>query len=259
MKKLLLPLIIAFIFFNCTEKKQAVIHNDLLFDNLKGPVEKAEELPFTLDSAGKTGALDSCCISVLEYDDKGYRTKQVYKDAGGREKSGQIYTGRFSNGHVKEIRFIVDGVVVNILSGTLTEDGRYSKSHIHDTSGKLISFYDSVELNDDGKIIVMKGFSVDSVLQRTIINNYEKQIWVGGMVKDSSGKEILSTKIKLNEKLNPAEITQVAFMNGKTTTTITRHIYTGYDEHDNWVHCTETDENGKPKRILKRRITYRKK
>lgn len=259
MKKLLPPLLTAFIFFNCTEKKQAVIHNDLFFDNLKGPVEKAEELPFTLDSAGKTGAMDSCCISILEYDNKGYRTKQVEQDRDKRIKSGQIYTGRFANGHVKEIKFMLDGIVVNTLSGTLTEDGRYSKSEIHDTSGKLISFYDSLEVNDDGKIIVMKGFGADSILQRTIINNYEKQIWVGGIVKDSSGKEIISTKIILNEKLDPAEITQVAFMNGNTTTTITRHIYTGYDEHDNWVQCTETDEKGKAKRILKRRIIYREK
>jgi hypothetical protein len=47
----------------------------------------------------------------------------LYKVAGGRKKSGQIYTSLVCNtgGYVKEIRFIVDGIVTSILSGTLTE------------------------------------------------------------------------------------------------------------------------------------------
>jgi hypothetical protein len=247
------------IFFDCTEKKSAVVHNDLFFDNLKGLVETAEELPFTPDSTGNIGAMDSCCISMLEYDDKGFRTKQAEKDRNDRIINGQLYTSRYANGHVKEIRFIVDGKVVNILSGELTKDGRYSKSQIHDLSGKLLSFYDSIELNDYGKIIFMKNFNADSTPNQTVINNYWKQIWVGGIIKDASDKEVYLSQIKLNEKLDPAEITQIMFMNPGTDTTITRRVYTDYDRYGNWIQCTETDEKGKAKRILKRRITYREK
>jgi len=257
MIKLLWPLSTILLFFNCTEKK-SVVHNDLFFDNLKGSVEKAEELPFTPDSAGNTGVKDSCCISVLEYDEKGYRTKQVETDLNNRIKRGQIYSGRYANGHVKEIRFVVEGNTVNILSGTLDENGRYSKSQIHDTTGKLLSFYDSIEINDYGKIIVMKSFTPDSILQQTIINNYKDQIWIGGNIKDGGDKEIFSTRIKLNEKLDPSETTEIMLMNGVADKTITHRVYTGYDKHDNWIQCTEMNETGKLKRILKRRITYRR-
>jgi hypothetical protein len=259
MKKLLLTLLTALIFFNCTEKKPATAHNDLFFDNLNGPVEKAEELPFTPDSTGNTGGMDSCCISILEYDERGYRTMQAEKDRNEHIKNGQIYTSRHANGHVKEIRFIVDGNIVSVLSSTLTDDGNYSKSQIRDTSGKLISFYDSLEINDYGKIIVMRNFNPDNSPKQTVINNYQEQIFVGGAIKDGSGKEIYSTQLNINDKLDPSEIKQFRFMSNGVDTTITRRVYTGYDKYDNWIQCTETDEKGKTKRILKRRITYKEK
>lgn len=259
MKKLLLPVLTSLVSFNCSEEKPASIHNDLFFDNLNGQVEKVEELPFTTDSMGNTGEMDSCCISILEYDEKGYRTVQAEKDRNDHIKNGQIYTSRYANGHVKEIRFIVDGSIVSILSSTLADDGSYSKSQIHDTSGKLISFYDSLEINDYGKIIIMRNFNPDSTPNQTVINNYLEQIFVGGTIKDGSGNEIYSTQIKINDNLDPSEIKEIRFMNNVADSTITRRIYTGYDKHNNWIQSTEVDEEGKTKRILKRRITYRKK
>lgn len=256
MKKLLLPAVITII-SGCSQK--VTIHNDLFFDNLKGPVIKTEQIPFILDSVGKTSDMDSCCISVLEYDNKGFRTKQLDKDAGGNEKSGQIYTARFDNGHAKEIRFMADGKIVNILNGTLTKTGDYNRSQVRDLSGKLISFYDSVEVNDFGKIIVMKSFAADSTLLHTIINNYERQIWIGGIIKDGKGKEIMSTKIKINDKLDPEETIQTSLINDQLVTTVTRHLYNSYDQYGNWIESTETDETGKAKKILKRRIIYRDK
>jgi hypothetical protein len=259
MKKLLLPVFGSLLALSCSEKKPVSIHNDLFFDNLNGPVEKVEELPFTPDSTGNTGEMDSCCISILEYDEKGYRTVQAEKDRNERIKYGQIYASRYANGHVKEIRFIVDGNIVSILSSTLAADGSYSKSQIHDTSGKLISFYDSLEINAYGKIIVMRNFNPDSTPKQTVINNYKEQIFVGGSIKDASGKEIFSTQIKLNDKLDPSEIKEVRFMNNGLDSAITRRVYTDYDKHNNWIQSTEADDKGKTKRVLKRRITYSEK
>jgi uncharacterized protein (DUF2147 family) len=246
-------------FSNCSEKRSAFIQNDLFFENLKDPVEKVEEIPFNVDSTGKPGDMDSCCISILEYDSKGYRTKQLYKTSNGRETTGQIYRSRFENGHVQELGFMVDGKLVSILKGTLTEDGNYHKSQVFDPSGKLISFYDSIEINEFGKIISMKGYNSDSLLQRTIVNNYEKHIWVGGSVKDGNGKEVFSTTIKLNEKLDAAEKIETTSTSDASTTRKTKYVYTHYDTRGNWIQCNEFDENGNVQRILKRQITYREK
>ena len=62
-------------------------------------------------------------------------------------------------------------------------------------------FYAAVETNKYRKIISMKSFKPDSTLQQTIVNNYQEQIWVGGSVKDSNGRETFSTVVKLNENL----------------------------------------------------------
>ena len=257
MKKILVLLMDALIFSNCSEKQSGPIQNDLFFDNLKGPVIKVEEIPFSLDSTGTTGVMDSCCISILEYDNKGYRTKQLYKESNGQEKNGQIYRSRFENGHVKELGFTVDGKLVSILKGTLTEDGKYHKAQVFDTTGKLISFYDSIEINDFGKITLMKSYNSDSALQQTVVNNYENQIWVGGSVKDGNDTEVFSTAIKLNEKLDPAEKIETTIINNESRAHKTKYVYTLYDNRGNWIQCNEVDENGKTYRILKRKITYR--
>jgi len=55
----------------------------------------------------------------------------------------------------------------------------------------------------------------------------------------------------------PVEPTEIMLVNTVMDTTITRRVYTNYDKHDNWIQCTEMDEKGKIKRILKRRIAYR--
>jgi hypothetical protein len=43
-----------------------------------------------------------------------------------------------------------------------------------------------------------------------------------------------------------------------TTNKITKYRYDSYDDKGNWTQRTETDENGKPVKIVKRTITYYK-
>jgi len=259
MNKLLSLFMSASIFSACSEKVYTSTHNDLFFDNLKGQVEKVEEISFRIDSTGKTGAQDSCCINSFTYDKQGYRIKQVYIDIKGLEKNGQLYTQRFSNGMVKEIKFTENAKVLSTLSGTINNKGKYGNSQIHDSLGKLVSFFADVNVNEYGKIISMKSFKPDSTLQQTIVNKYDKQIWVGGFVKDSSGKEIFSTAVKLNEKKDPTEVRQTFRTNSKPITTITRYAYSLNDEHGNWIQCSEFDEKGKESKRVKRRIIYREK
>src|SRR5256885_15063031 len=125
MKNLFLLFVIISAFAECAAQKPAFLHNDLFFDNLKGAVEKVTEISYTVDSNGKVGAADSCCVSILGYDNKGYRTMDVSEDALGKVMNGQIYTKRYDNGKPREIQFMVDGRVVSTLIGTLTKDGHF--------------------------------------------------------------------------------------------------------------------------------------
>ncbi len=211
MKKFILLLVTISAFLQSIAQKSEKLHNDLFFDNFKGSIEKVKEIPYSVDSNGKIGVADSCCVSILAYNKRGYRTMDVSEDALGKGMNGQVYIKRYYNGKAKEIHFMTNGKVVSTLLGTLTKDGNYGTARIYDNAGRLVSFYDKVKVNRYGKVILMKSFNPDSTLQQTIINNYERQIWIGGSIKDSSGREMFVTVITLNEKLNPSEVVQTLF------------------------------------------------
>lgn len=258
MKKLIWILLIGFISFCCNQNGETrIVHNDLFFANLKGNIEKVEESAYILDPTGKVISPDSCCKSIILFDNKGYRISNSSVDIDGHEKSRQNYISRFSNGIVKEITFIENGKLTSILSGTLNKKGGYGDTQIYDSSGKLISYYTDIIANEFNRIISMKNFKPDSTFQQVIVNNYNKNIWTGGFIKDSSGKEIISTLIKLNEKSDPIEQVQITFNNGLPDTTITRYAYDTYDEHDNWIQRTEKDEKRNVLKLIKRQIKYK--
>ena len=250
-------LLLAFISFCCNQKEKARIeYNDLFFDNLKGNIEKVEESAYTLDATGKVTSPDSCCKSIIQYDNRGYRIINSSVDIYGHEKNRQNYTSRFSNGIVKEIRFTENGRLTSILAGSLNKNGGYGDTRIYDSSGKLVSYYADILTNEFNKIIAMKEFKPDSTLQQVIVNNYSKNIWVGGFVKDSSGKELLSTLIQLNEKSDPTEQVQIMLNNGLPDTTITRYAYDTYDDNNNWIQRTEMDDKKNIRKLIKRQIKY---
>jgi len=172
--------------------------------------------------------------------------------------SGQVYIKRYHNGKPKEIQFISNGKVASTLLGTPTKDGNYGTARIYDEAGKLVSFYDGVKVNGYGKIIFMKSFKPDSTLQQTIINNYQEQIWVGGSIMDSSGKEIFATVITLNENLYPSEVVQTQLINGLPSVNRTKYVYDRIDEHGNWTQRRELNDKGEVRKIVKREILYRK-
>ncbi len=243
--------------FSCTEKKNsASLHNDLFFDNLVGEVTIVVETPYKIDSNGLTGEINSCCITITEYDNKGYRSKQINKDINGNEKNGQIYLSRYKNGKPKEIRFTENGKITSILSATIDKMGKYGDTRIYDSLGKLEFYYSGIEVNEYGKIILMKKITLDRILQQTIVNNYNKQIWIGGYIKEKNGNVVLSTTIRLNEKMDPIETIQTMMMDSATNTTTTRYSYKLYDDYGNWIEGNEIDEKGNKLKILKRNISY---
>jgi hypothetical protein len=259
MKKLVCLLVTSPVFVVCAAQKLVLVQNDLFFDNLKGRVEKVTEIPYSVDSSGKISTPDSCCVSILAYDEKGYRTMETSEDILGKGMNGHFYTKRHTNGRAKEIQFMVNRRVVSTLSGTLTSDGHYGTAQVYDSTGKLLSFYKDVEVNSYGKIISMKNYKPDSTLQQIIVNNYEEQFWLGGFVKDSSGTEMLSTLIKLNESRFPSEVVQTQVVDGKPLVVHTKYIYDQFDEHGNWIQRRELNEKGEVRKITKREIRYRQK
>ncbi len=258
MKKDILLFVTTLFIVGCNEKKSSSSNNDLFFDNLKSNVERVKEVSFTVDSGGKIGSADSCCISLLEYDSNGYRTADLNQDADGKVMNGQLYTKRYRDGKVKEIQFIVNGKVVSTLLGSLNKSGNYGNSRVYNSAGKLVSIYTDIKVNQYGKIILMKSFNTDGVLQQTIVNNYNRQIWIGGFIKDSSGKEISSTSIILNEDMNPSKIVQSQVISSAPSVTITRYIYDRFDEYGNWIQRREVDEKGNVIKFLKRQIHFTK-
>ena len=99
------------------------------------------ETPYKIDSNGLTGEIDSCCITITEYDNKGYRSRQVNKDINGNENNGQTYVSRYKNGKPKEIRFTQNGKLINTLSGTLDKMGNYADTRSYDSARKLEFYY----------------------------------------------------------------------------------------------------------------------
>ena len=143
------------------------------------------------------------------------------------------------------------------IPGGIDKTGNYGDAQIYDSSGKLIFTYSEAAVNEYGKIISMKKFTSNGILQQTIINKYDKQIWIGGLIKDSSGKEFFCTIIRLNKKNDPGEVKEIMIRDGKPVTTITCYAYIVYDKYGNWTECKQTrDREEKESKILKRRITY---
>ena len=61
---------------NSSEKAESKVkYSDLVIDNLKGDIQAIEETPYKADSTGKMGEMDSCCISVTQFDENGNSIK----------------------------------------------------------------------------------------------------------------------------------------------------------------------------------------
>ena len=266
MKKLSIVFFAVLFVVSCNEKKdETTKHNDLFMDNLKGSVQQITETPYQVDSTGRMGAIDSCCITMLQYDSAGNNIKYASKDSKGNIKFEQTNT-RYENGLYKEVISTANGKMSADIKIQLDKDGKnYATAEETDSSGKLSSFYKDFKQNEYNQLTYMKQYKPDSSLKSTMENKFDKQLQVGNSMKDSSGKETFSSTSKLDDKGNEIEVSRTTTtkdaktQKDSTSTKVTKYRYDTYDDQGNWTQRTEMDDKSKTTKIAKREITYYKK
>lgn len=258
MKKFSILSIAIVIAFSCNQKKQEVAKNaDILGDNLKGKVEQTTETDYKVDSSGKMGEQDSCCVVTEKYDEKGYLTQYTSDNKAGTEKMTTVYT-HDDNGAMKSAKGTKNGTADFSITTQIDKDGKYIGAQETDTSGKPGFYYNGISQNDYGQLTALKKYHPDSTLASTMTSTYDKQFFKSNEVKDSLGKLQYSSAVKLDDKNNIVERATRTVIKDSTTNKVTRYKYTSFDDQGNWTERTEMDESGKPVKITKREITFYK-
>lgn len=259
MKKIFL-ILAGFFAVTCNDNDQTDAtpkNSDLIQQNLKGKIQHLEEEPYKVDSIGKVRELDSCCIEISDFDEKGYLTRYHTKDGNQAIKDDFTYT-RHENGLMKGWVKATDGKKKASLSIQLTKDGRYGDGQSYDSTGKMDAYYTNVKDNEYNLVTEIKKYKPDSTLEFSWSHMYDKNIWVSTTKTDSSGKIVVSRKAKNDEKGNIIELTRIDVKKDSTTTRVTTYKYDSYDEEGNWTQRTEYNDKGRPVKIVKRNITYYK-
>lgn len=260
MRKVILILSAAIFIVACKDKEPAEgpKNTDLHAQNLKGNVQVVEETPYKVDSSGKMGAMDTCCIYITEYNEAGYNLKGVTKNSAGVIKSQTSYT-QYEGGQAKEMITMADGKKQNSFSIQIDKDGKYSGGQSFDSTGKMDSYYTDLKEDEYGSVTDGVQHKADSTVKASFHSEYVKGLFVGGSTTDSSGKVVNTTKLTLNDKGDVIASTTTNVTKDSTTTKVVTYKYDSYDEQGNWTQRTAFDEKGKATGIIKRTITYYKK
>ena len=258
MKKFSFVFIIALIALSCNEKKEEALKNiDTLADNLKGKVEQTIDTDYKVDSSGKMGEQDSCCVVTTGYDDKGYISRYASDNKAATEKTKEEYV-HYDNGTMKSVNSTRNGKQVSKISIDIDKDGKYTTAKSFDSTGKMDSYYTDIASNDYGQLTSFKQYKPDSTLKMSMQSNYDSQFFMSNSVKDSIEKETYSSSLKRDGKNNITERKTMNVGKDSTTNKVLKYTYDSEDDKGNWTQRTELDENGKPVKITKRTITYYK-
>ena len=242
---------------SCKTEEKKTAYNDVFMDNLKGNVTKVETTPYKPDSTGKVGEMDSCCVFISEYDNKGYISKNIQKDKAGKVTTEDIFS-HYENGRMKEIITTKAGKPAGKLTIVIDSSGKYTSAERFDSVGKKQFFYTDLTQDEFGHVLTGKEHKPDSTVNSSWKNTFEKQAYTGGESTDSSGKVVYKSTAKINNKGDQIEYNYTEI---KKDTTITKNLtyrYDAADDQGNWIQRTEM-ENGKPTKVEKRTITYAKK
>lgn len=262
MKKYLF--IVAALFFiaacnNNKDSEKKAKYSDLANDNLKGDIKSIEETPYQVDSAGKMGAMDSCCIEVTDFDNNGNAIKFTSKNSKGAIKNESVFT-RHENGlwtgatDTKE-----GGKPGGSMKVGVDDKGMYTVAQAFDSTGKLDVYYTDTKQNEFGQIMAWKQYDKDSVFRMEGEGKFDKNLQVSFEIKDSVGKLKSSSSSKYNDKGEQTERSNTNVTKDSTTTTVTKYTYDAHDDMGNWTQRTEFDDKGKAKKIIKRTYNYIKK
>ena len=236
-----------------------VKYSDLVNEKLNGDVQSVEETPYQVDSSGKIGAMDSCCIEVVEYDENGNAVKFTSKDSKGTIKNQSVYTRHELGLWIGSTDTKEDGKPTGSMKVGVDDKGQYTIAEAFDSTGKLDVYYTDTRQNEFGQILGWKQFDKDSVFRMEGEATYDKSLQIAFTMKDSVGKLKSSSASKYNEKGEQTEVTNTNVTKDSTTTKVTKYTYETHDESGNWTQRTKWDDKGKATKITKRVYTYRKK
>jgi len=261
MKNLFLILFSGTIMLSCNDgaKETEVAKNsDWTAQNIKGMVQTMESTDYTPDSTGKTGAMDSCCITVDEYDKNGYISATTKKDSKGTitEHTTMVH---YDKGQMKSITTTKNGKPFSGFEIQIDKDGKYTAGQETDSVGKTTFFYTGLKEDDYSAVTTGTRHKADSTVDGVFENDYVKGMQVAGRYKDSSGKEVYNSKSELNDKGEIAKTAEMNVTKDSTTNKVTTYKYDGYDETGNWTRRTTYDDKGKATKVVKRAYTYYKK
>jgi len=251
---------IALIVISCNSKPSSEANSnkpvsDASAENLKGKVQQVETNTYLVDSAtGQKGKLES--KSIEKYDDNGY---EVYYSSFTPKDSVTMVTTyeHDSNGYVTAITTTKNGKPSSSMKITVDSMGKYTSAVSYDSTGKEDTYYDSIASNNYGEVLSAHGHHSDSSLKMSFTNNFDSIYYVGGDSKDSVGKLTYSSTIKLNDKKDPQQMDETTVTKKDSTTKKnTVYTYNTSDNNGNWILQTIA-EDGKPKKIVERTITYK--
>lgn len=262
MKRIVIIMAGLFLFASCNNSGEKaagskVKYSDLANDNLKGDIEAIEETPYQVDSAGKAGAMDSCCIDVTEYDANGNAVKSTSKDSKGTVKNESVFT-RHENGLWIGSADTKDGKSTGSMKVSVDDKGQYTTAQTTDSAGKPDMRYTGITQNEYGQVVSWKQYDKDSVYRQEGENKYAKSLFMGFTAKDSVGKVKSTSAAKYNDKGEQTEFSNTTITKDSTTTKVTKYTYESHGDKGNWTQRTEWNDKGKATKITKRVYTYRK-
>ncbi len=227
---------------------------DAIAENLKGKTQQVETNTYLVDSAtGQKGKLESTTIE--KYDDNGYTV--YYSNFTKKDSSTSVYTyDHNANGYMTAYTATKNGKPLSSMKLTVDSIGKYALAVSFDSTGKEDVFYDSIITNDYGQVLSAKGHHPDSTLKMSFTNNFDSVYYTGGESKDSVGKLTYSATIKLNDKKDAQQMDETTVTKDSTTKKNTVYTYNTSDNNGNWILQTIA-EDGKPKKIVERTITYK--
>lgn len=244
---------------NSNEKTESKVkYSDLISQNIKGDVSSIEETPYKTDSTGKIGEMDSCCVSVSDYDENGNNTKSISKDSKGTLTSESVIT-HYPNGLFKSASSTAKGKSTGGFDTKIDDKENYTWAGEIDSNGKGGIYYTNIIQNEVGEVTGWKQFDKDSVFRQSGESKYDKHLQNGFTLMDSTGKVKSSSTFKYNDKGEQVEVSNTDITKDSTITKVTKYTYESHDDAGNWTQRTAWDDKGKATAIAKRTYTYRKK
>jgi hypothetical protein len=244
---------------NSSEKAESKVkYSSLVSQNLKGDISSVEETPYKADSTGKIGEMDSCCVSVTEYDENGNDTKSVSKDSKGNPSSESVII-HHPNGLFKSVANTAKGKSTGGFETKIDDNGKTIWAGEIDSNGKGGVYYTNITESEYGEVTGWKQFDKDSVFRQSGEAKYDKHLFLSFVMKDSVGKVKNTSTAKYNDKGEQIESSNTEITKDSTTTKVTKYTYESHDDMGNWTQRTTWDEKGKATGITKRTYTYKKK